>query len=113
MCLQANTLGSWWAGLVQRHEQLQRWLTVGRPKCFWLTGFFNPQVHQRQKLVMTTLWAVDCQSRSLDHQPVTAVWITPPQSMLNPCSYAMGIASHLGTCASDHSLALNVACRAS
>ena len=44
LCWQANTLGSWWAGLVQRHEQLQRWLTVGRPKCFWLTGFFNPQV---------------------------------------------------------------------
>ena len=39
----AGTLGMWFNGLLQRHEQLQRWLTAGRPKGFWLTGFFNPQ----------------------------------------------------------------------
>ena len=41
---EAASLGSWFAGLLQRHDQLLRWLNTGRPKAYWLTGFFNPQV---------------------------------------------------------------------
>lgn len=41
---EAGSLGSWFAGLLQRHDQLLRWLSTGRPKAYWLTGFFNPQV---------------------------------------------------------------------
>ena len=41
---EAGSLGSWFAGLLQRHDQLSRWLSTGRPKAYWLTGFFNPQV---------------------------------------------------------------------
>ena len=41
---EAATLGSWFTGLLQRHDQLARWLATGRPKSYWLTGFFNPQV---------------------------------------------------------------------
>ena len=26
-----------------RAEQWTKWLNHGRPVCFWLTGFFNPQ----------------------------------------------------------------------
>ncbi|GBG77441.1 hypothetical protein CBR_g23890 [Chara braunii] len=40
---EASTLGSWFTGLIQRHDQLTKWLNLGRPKAFWLTGFFNPQ----------------------------------------------------------------------
>lgn len=40
----AATLGNWFLGLVQRHDQLFKWLQNGRPRAFWLTGFFNPQV---------------------------------------------------------------------
>ena len=40
---EANSLGAWFLGLLQRHEQLLRWLTTGRPASFWLPGFFNPQ----------------------------------------------------------------------
>lgn len=40
---EAGTLSSWWLGLSQRHDQLYRWLNSGRPKSYWLTGFFNPQ----------------------------------------------------------------------
>ncbi|CAK0759668.1 Dynein gamma chain, flagellar outer arm [Coccomyxa viridis] len=40
---EAGSLGSWFAGLLQRHDQLLRWLSTGRPKAYWLTGFFNPQ----------------------------------------------------------------------
>jgi hypothetical protein len=29
---------------LQRHDQLAKWLTMGRPRAYWLTGFFNPQV---------------------------------------------------------------------
>ena len=40
---EAPSLGLWFTGLLQRHEQLHRWLTAGRPASFWLGGFFNPQ----------------------------------------------------------------------
>lgn len=36
-------LASWLKGLVDRHHQLNNWLTKERPPSFWLTGFFNPQ----------------------------------------------------------------------
>lgn len=41
--MQASTLGNWFTGLLQRHDQLGKWLTLGRPRAYWLTGFFNPQ----------------------------------------------------------------------
>lgn len=40
---EAPSLTVWFQGLLQRHDQLYKWLTTGRPKSFWLTGFFNPQ----------------------------------------------------------------------
>ncbi|CAG9462434.1 unnamed protein product [Pedinophyceae sp. YPF-701] len=40
---EAATLGNWFGGLVARYEQLYKWLHHGRPRAFWLTGFFNPQ----------------------------------------------------------------------
>jgi dynein heavy chain, axonemal len=40
---EASTLGNWFTGLLQRFDQLNKWINIGRPKSFWLTGFFNPQ----------------------------------------------------------------------
>ena len=40
---ESSTIGSWFQGLLRRHDQLDRWLHRGRPKGYWLTGFFNPQ----------------------------------------------------------------------
>ena len=40
---QSATIGAWFQGLLQRHAQLTRWLERGRPKSYWMTGFFNPQ----------------------------------------------------------------------
>ena len=40
---EAATLGNWFTGLLQRFDQLVKWVNNGRPKSFWLTGFFNPQ----------------------------------------------------------------------
>jgi len=40
----APTLGLWFGiGLCQRTGELESWLTNGRPKSFWLTGYFNAQ----------------------------------------------------------------------
>merc|ERR1719498_1204414 len=40
----APTLGLWFGpGLVNRTAELVQWLELGRPKCFWLTGYFNAQ----------------------------------------------------------------------
>lgn len=36
------TLGLWFSSLLNRDEQYRSWLQNGRPKSFWLTGFFNP-----------------------------------------------------------------------
>lgn len=41
---EAATLGNWFLGLLQRCDQLSKWLLTGRPRAYWLTGFFNPQV---------------------------------------------------------------------
>ena len=40
------SLAAWLKGLIDRHHQLNNWLTSPnreRPVSFWLTGFFNPQ----------------------------------------------------------------------
>ncbi|KAF0689476.1 Aste57867_19083 [Aphanomyces stellatus] len=39
----APTLGLWYAGLLERHKQIEGWLERAKPVCFWLPGFFNPQ----------------------------------------------------------------------
>ncbi len=36
------TLGLWFSSLLNRDDQYHSWLENGRPKSFWLTGFFNP-----------------------------------------------------------------------
>lgn len=40
---EASTLGNWFTGMLQRYDQLNKWLNLGRPKAYWMTGFFNPQ----------------------------------------------------------------------
>lgn len=42
------TLGLWFSSLITRDEQDRAWLNNGRPTCYWLTGFFNPQVRKRK-----------------------------------------------------------------
>jgi dynein heavy chain len=37
------TLGVWFSNLCNRTAELVNWLGNGRPKSFWLTGFFNAQ----------------------------------------------------------------------
>jgi len=36
-------MGIWFGSLCNRAGELNNWLTNGRPKSFWLTGFFNAQ----------------------------------------------------------------------
>merc|ERR1712054_217420 len=37
------SLGLWFSNLCNRTQELVTWLGSGRPKSFWLTGFFNAQ----------------------------------------------------------------------
>jgi len=37
------TLGLWFTSLLARDAQDREWLSSGRPRCYWMTGFFNPQ----------------------------------------------------------------------
>lgn len=40
---ESSGMGTWFTGLIMRYEQLRKWLDNGRPKSYWMTGFFNPQ----------------------------------------------------------------------
>jgi hypothetical protein len=47
---ESTSLSAWIGSLNARYEQLNGWLMVGRPKAFWLSGFFNPQVGRRNDM---------------------------------------------------------------
>ena len=72
----SSTIGFWYTELLERDQQFRTWVFQGRPKAFWMTGFFNPQgfltamrqvtwqTHSCKCIVITkqtTAW------RSLDH----------------------------------------------
>jgi dynein heavy chain len=39
----SGSIGFWFTELLERHVQFKSWLSHGRPRVFWMTGFFNPQ----------------------------------------------------------------------
>jgi len=56
------TLGYWYANVIKRVRQLHDWIENGRPKAYWLTGFFNPQgflTSVKQEMTRQFKWSLD------------------------------------------------------
>ena len=64
------SLAGWIKGLLDRHYQLNNWISKERPPSYWLTGFFNPQgflTAMKQEVTrIKKTWALDAVEYTTD-----------------------------------------------
>jgi len=79
-------LGAWFGDVLGRIQQFTSWLNEGKPNCFWLAGFFNPQgfitamKQESTRAHRAQAWALDAVTLQTDVLKLDKESVTSPPS---------------------------------
>ena len=93
-------LGSWVQDLYNRLATLDKWISSGSPSCFWISGFFFPQV--RTSSSYRFLYHARCWTsfghRCVERCPYAAHSATRATQFASKATHRQGVPGFFGIC---------------